>query len=246
MSIWWAIPAFVALVGVLSLIGGFGRLLGLRFITGTFRILFGGVLLAGAAVIGLVGLNLQTYARLTNERLAAEVTLRQTGPDAFTASVARANEAGVLRSPQEYPLTGDSFRIEADVITFKPWANILGADALYRFDRIQGRWADVAAENARPPQAHDMQTEEPGLNVFDLPLGPGNPFRRTDAEFIDGVAVPMADGAVYSLFMTQRGLIPRPKNEAAVGAQEAYRNRRDQPPLLGPRPGEPGQLTPQR
>lgn len=244
MSIWWLVPAFVALVGVLSLIGGLGSLFRLRFVSGTMRFLFGGVLLAGAAVVGLIGLNLQTYARLTHERLAAEVTLRQTGPNAYTATVSPADADGILQASTDYELTGDSFRMEADVITFKPWANILGVDALYRFDRIQGRWDREEDEIASPPKPYSMRTDEPGINVFELPLGANNPFRRADAEFLNGVAVPMADGAVYQVFMSQRGLIPRPKNELAEAAVEGRREGRVSGSIYEPRPGEPGQLTP--
>jgi len=244
MSIWWLIPAFVALVGVLSLIGGIGGLFKARFMSGTMRFLFGGVLLAGAAVVGLIGLNLQTYARLTHERLAAEVTLKQTGPDAYTATVSPANADGILQASTDYELTGDSFRMEADVITFKPWANIIGVDALYRFDRIQGRWDREEDEIASPPKPYSMRTDEPGINVMELPLGRNSPFRRGDAEFLNGVAVPMADGAVYQVFMSQRGLIPRPKNQLAEEAVEGRRAGRMSGSIYEPRPGEPGQLTP--
>lgn len=238
MSIWWLIPAFVGLVGLLSVIGGLGRIFSLRVVSGAFRFLFGGVLLAGAAVVALIGLNLQTYARLTKERLAAEVSLHETS-DGFTADVAKADDKGVLGAPATYPVTGDSVRIEADVVTFKPWANILGMDALYRFDRIQGRYDSEAQENATPPTALSMR-DAAGVNLFDLPLGAANPFQRPDAEFINGVAVPMADGAVYELHMTQRGLIPRAKNEAAQQAVEQRRQGRKSGEIYGP-PSAPQQ-----
>lgn len=222
LSIWWLIPAFVGLVGLLSLVGGLGRMMKLRVFTGGLRALFGGALLAGAGVIGLIGLNLQTYSRLTHEELAAQVTLEQTGPRAFTAIVERADKNGMLEAPEEFQLTGDSFRMEADVVTFKPWANVLGTDALYRFDRIQGRFDSEAAEVANPPTPWSMRREE-GIDVFRLPLGTGNPLQRVDAEFMNGAAMPMADGAIYEIQMSQRGLIPRALNTEAESAIERRR-----------------------
>ncbi|MEZ5937839.1 MAG: hypothetical protein R3C52_06420 [Hyphomonadaceae bacterium] len=226
MSIWWTIPGFVGLVGLFAVIAGLGRIFKLRIVSGGLRFLFGGVLLGAAAVVGLVGLNLQTYARLTAERLAAEVTLRANGPTGYVVSVSRADKNGVLGAPEDYMLTGDGFRMEADVITFKPWANVLGVDALYRLDRIQGRYDSEAQEIAAPPKPYSLR-QDAGISVFDLPLGAGNPFRRVDAEFVNGVAVPMADGATYEIFMSQRGLIPRPKNEAATQAVEQRREGRN-------------------
>ena len=236
ISIWWALPGFVGLIGVLLLFGGMGRLFKLQLVGGGFRFLFGGLVLGAAAVVALVGLNLQTYARLTHEQLAAEVTLVKTGPDAFTASVARADSKGVLQTPKEYPLTGDTFRMEADVITFQPWANIVGADALYRFNRIQGRFDSELTEAAMPPKPWSMR-DSAGIDVFRLPLGKVNPLKHIDAEFLNGFAVPMADGAVYVVSMSQKGLIPRPKNAAATAAIDAHRERMaNLPPEPGPAP----------
>lgn len=224
VSIWWLIPAFVGLVGLLSLVGGLARMMKLRVVTGGIRALFGGALLAGAGVIGLIGLNLQTFSRLTHEQLAAQVTIEQTGPSAYNAIVERADEDGVLGPPEEYALTGDSFRMEADVVTFKAWANVLGTDALYKFDRIQGRYDSEAAEAANPPTPWSMRGEEVGLDVFRLPLGGGNPLQRVDAEFMNGAAMPMADGAIYEIQMSQRGLIPRAVNPAAITAVSRRRS----------------------
>ena len=249
ITIWWALPGFVGLIGVLLLFSGLGRLFKLQLVGGGFRFLFGGVVLGAAAVVALVGLNLQTYARLTHEQLAAEVTLKQTGPDAFTASVARADAKGVLQAAKDYPLTGDTFRMEADVVTFQPWANIVGADALYRFNRIQGRYDSESKETATPPKPWSMR-DPAGIDIFSLPLGKANPLKHIDAEFLNGFAVPMADGAIYEVSMSQKGLIPRPKNAAATAAIETHRERMANLPVEpGPPPTNlsapgPVQLTP--
>ncbi|RYH98305.1 MAG: hypothetical protein EON48_18190, partial [Acetobacteraceae bacterium] len=81
MSIWWLIPAFVGLVGVLMLVGGIMAVFKAKFGSGLLRVLFGGLTLAGAMIAGLIGLNLQTYAALSKERLAAEQDAQQTGAE---------------------------------------------------------------------------------------------------------------------------------------------------------------------
>lgn len=241
MSIWWLIPAFVGLVGVLILVGGIGRVFKARFLSGIFRTLFGGLTLAGAAIIGLVGLNLQTYARLTHERLAAEVTLKQTGANQFTASVRKAvNDKGDLGAPKDFPVTGDQVRIEGPVWKMKPWANIIGADSFYRLDRVQGRWSDPAAENANVATAHDLDGgTTTGLDALKIAEAVGNGAETVanltrgqeskiapgsfnpitlDTNFGSGVYMPMADGAVYDVMITQAAFIVRGKNDVALGA----------------------------
>ena len=56
MTIWWLIPAFVGLVGVLMLVGGVAKLFKAHFAGGVVRVLFGGLTLAGAMIVGLIGL----------------------------------------------------------------------------------------------------------------------------------------------------------------------------------------------
>ena len=88
ISIWWLIPTFVALVGALMLFGGIGRVFKAKFSSGIFRVVFGGVALAGAAIFGLIGLNLQTYAQLTKERLAGQVVLTKSAGDLKPSTLA--------------------------------------------------------------------------------------------------------------------------------------------------------------
>lgn len=217
MSIWWAVPGFVALVGVMMLIGGIGRLFSLRIVSGGFRFLFGGLCLAGAAVVGLIGLNLQTYARLTHEQLAAEISLKQTAPNEFIATVRKANDKGVLGPAKDFTVVGDDVRLEGRVWKFKPWANVIGADAFYRLQRIQGRWADAAKENSTPSTADDSIRDDAGVDVFRLPLGKWNPI-TLDTTFGSGVYMPMVDGAIYNVSMTQSAFIARGKNEIGENA----------------------------
>src|SRR5262245_4234819 len=125
-SIWWLVPAFVGLVGVLLLVGGIGRVFKAKFGSGIFRVLFGGLTLAGAAIVGLVALNLQTYAALTKERLAGQIKLtRAQGGDQFTyvAAIDLADDGKLRGAPREFNVQGEHIRIEGPVLKWKGWAN---------------------------------------------------------------------------------------------------------------------------
>jgi hypothetical protein len=61
------------------LVGGVMAVFKARLGSGLLRVLFGGLTLAGAMIVGLIGLNLQTYAALSKERLAGQVVLKKTG-----------------------------------------------------------------------------------------------------------------------------------------------------------------------
>ncbi len=222
ISIWWTIPVLATLVGLLLVGAGLGRMFRFKLMSGLSRFLFGGVFLGGAATAVLFGLNLQTYARLVYERPAAEVTLTQVGPQAFTASVRTPKPDGELGDPLIYDLTGDEFTIEARFLKWKPWANITGYDAIYRLDRIQGRFEDVDTENATPPKRYNLSPDglPAALDIYQLARQ--NEFMKgikaVDAIYGAGGYAPMADGAVYEIVATQSGLIPRPANPVAVDA----------------------------
>ncbi len=222
-SIWWAIPAITALVGVLMVGGGIGRLFRFRMFSGLSRFLFGGVFLSGAAVAALAGLNLQTYARLTYERPAAEVTFAQTGPQAYTATmrIPTGPDEG-FGEPVVYDLTGDAFRVDARFLKWQPWANVTGYDAIYRLDRLQGRFDEVEQENATPPQAFDLAPKgtSAALDIYELSRKNElfKNLRAVDAIYGNGAYAPMVDGAVFEVVATQSGLVPRPKNAVAKEA----------------------------
>ena len=227
LSIWWAIPGLIAILGVLLTFGGLARLMKFRIYTGGSRFLFGGVFLGGAAAATLFGLNLQTYARLTHERAAAEVTISQTGNQAYQASVRTPGEDGQYGEPIVYQLTGDAFRVDARFLKWRPWANITGQDSLYRLDRIQGRFDDVDEENANPPKAYSMSSEEgmsAALDIYTLArkneLMKG--LKAVDAIYGNGIYAPMQDGAVYEIMAMQSGLVPRPRNDIATEAVKEW------------------------
>ena len=106
MSIWWLVPAFVGLVGVLMLIGGLAKLFKANFGGGLVRVLFGGLTLAGAMIVGLIGLNLQTYAQLSKERLAGQVVLKKNGDFDYTATIDLADAEGRLRGQPKSARSG--------------------------------------------------------------------------------------------------------------------------------------------
>ncbi len=220
ISIWWAIPSLTALIGAVLLFGGVGRLFRFKMFSGAARFLFGGVFLAATAAISLAGLNLQTYARLTYERPAAEVTLTQTGPQTFQASVRVPTGKGEdFGEPIVFDLTGDAFRMDARFLKWQPWANITGYDAIYRLDRIQGRYDDVLEENEKPPTAYSLSPEGTSAAVDIYNLARKNEMFKSlnavDAIYGNGAYAPMLDGAVYNVVATQSGLVPRPANTVA-------------------------------
>ncbi len=155
--------------------------------------------------------NLQTYRRLTHEQPVADVYLRQLAPRRYQLSLALPGR----EKDDYYLLDGDQWQLDARVLKWKPWANLLGLDSHYRLDRLSSRYASVDEARRRRPSVHDLSPPPRGLDVWRLQALLRERIRFVDTLFGQSVYMPMADGAHYRVSMGQSGLLVRAQNEAA-------------------------------
>lgn len=225
--IWWIFPGVVGFFGVVVALTGLSRMGRWKVLSGGFRTLTGGVVVACAGLISMLGLNLQTYSRLTHERPVAIIDLESTGePQSFLARV-RLDGAEL---PVKYTIRGDEVYLDAKVLKWTPWANILGYDSVYKLDRLTGRYASLDDEQVKERSLYSV-TSEPGVDVFELIKKRGGWLKAVDAYYGSGVFVPMADGASYEVRMSQNGLIARPANEIATGRLKGWRPQNAPPEM---------------
>lgn len=222
---WWLLPAIVGGLGLVVLLSGLTGLFRGRILGGLFGSALGGAAVFAGAVAALAGLNLQTYGRLTYERPVATLQVNQLGPQYFEATVVQP-ALGEARpaTTAVYPLHGDEWRIEAQVLKWKPWANVLGLDSQYRLDRLSGRYQSIEQEINATRSVHSLRpVEEVGplpwrIDVWDA----ARKYRRwvdpVDTLYGGAAYMPMADGARYEVWLTQSGLIARPANDQARNA----------------------------
>jgi hypothetical protein len=219
MLIWWAIPIFVALVGVLLLVGGIGRMFKLKFLGGGIRSLFGLLALALAGIAGLIGLNLQTYAQLSKETLAGQVKLKKTGEYAYTATVDIADKGKLRGKPVDYPVTGEIIYVSGPVLTFKPWANVIGMDSIFTLTRVKSEYIEANCQNLYHPKVMDTNedaSKKMGLASFGGLGESWKTFNVVDTLHYSASGQPMTDGAVYDIYATQDAFVMKPNKDSAV------------------------------
>ena len=160
-----------------------------------------GLGLAGiAAITGSIGLNVYGYQRLTWETPVAEVHVIQALKQGWVVSLREPNQAA-----QEFYLAGDQWRLEAQVIKWDSWANLLGLDSQYRLERLSGRYRDINQAKQTPPTAYDLQADHSPL----LDRIPSEWQPWVDTHYGNGVYMSLTADAHYPISISQNGLIAR-------------------------------------
>ncbi len=219
---WWIIPGVVAVIGLAFALSGLGWMFRGRPFKGGRGVLGGGAFLAIAAIVALIGLNVQTYHRLGEaQRQVATLQFKQISPRTYEVTLTEFNDDGSTGQVRNFTAVGDDWMLRARVLRWRPWATVLGLDAQYRLDRFDSSYRDVAEARVTPPSVEDLQPERrTGLDFLPIAKVVGNVVPLVDTpEHGQAVYWPMADGAIYRVNITAQGqLLPDEVNEAAAEA----------------------------
>ena len=188
-----------------------------RRFSGTLIAAMALALVGVAALVFVAGTSLTAYQRLTHEETALEVQFARTGERQFDAMLTYPDGATA-----KLPLRGDEWQVDARILKWHAFANLLGFDAAYRVERISGRYRDVADERSQPRTVHALNPAHP-VDVFALAQRYADRMPWIDAHYGSGAYLPMADGALFEVDVSQSGLVARPINIAARRAVAAWK-----------------------
>jgi len=216
-------PLAAAVVGIIVFVAGFGHLMNGRAVRGGAHFLGGAPLAIGGFALALLGFNTQTFARLSHEGPVAEVSVKVLNKrtSLYAVSVRRldgANNSTICE------LQGDDWLLSGRVQKWKPWANVLGLDATYTLNQISNMYSTAARGNGKTITACDLAGPPPDVNRY-IPEGWVQWLRdhayAADRRFGDANYMPMVDGAVYQVVITQSGFNAVPENDVAKKANVA-------------------------
>lgn len=213
-----AVALVVALFGVLLLALACQRLFRARFLSAGGSAFTGLLLLAIAALTFVVSLNFHTYARLTHEQPVAEIVFETRGPQRYRATLTQMPSGEM----QVFILAGDEWQLDARVLKWQGWANLLGLDAQYRLERVSGRYRDIEQERHDDRTVYEL-SKNPGIDLWKLSTQYPRWLPFVDAVYGSATYQPMAQGARYEVRITQSGLIARPLNAAAQTVAKGWK-----------------------
>ena len=160
---------------------------------------------------GLFGLsitaNLYSYDRLTHEQAIALLTFQQIEEQQFQVEMTYENSA----EKESYLLHGDEWQMDARIIKWHGWAQLLGLNAQYRLERISGRYSDIDEELKKQRSVYALSDKDE-IDYWALIKNYEKWLPWVDAYYGSATYLPMENNATYSVFLTQSGLIARPIN----------------------------------
>jgi hypothetical protein len=217
-------PLAVAVLGLFGFGAGLVHAVKLRPGRATAGLGGGGILAIGGLAVGLIGLNVQGYARLTHEVVAAEVTVHAVDAAQKTYTITVERRDGVT-NVTNCRVQGDSWEIGGSFQKWKAWANIIGLDATYKLEQITNRYDTAGDGNGQPITACDLNGAQPEANQY-LPSGLVSWMIRhlvvEDRKFGSAVYMPLVDGAQYKVIVTQFALNAEADNDVARSAVAAH------------------------
>lgn len=197
------IAIIFGVVGALLLFFGVMSFFYLQFGRAAVRVLSGFLLLSLGALAGTISVGLVGYRALIREDVAARITVAPSGPKRFEAT---------FRYPDgrraTYQLAGDEIYVDAHIIKWHPYANMIGLHTAYELDRVAGRYHDIKDEKSAPRTVHALAREKPvdlyGIRKRFAFLGP-----VYDAEYGSASYVPVTRPQEFELRVSTSGLLLR-------------------------------------
>jgi len=203
-----SVPLFVAgvvfgLAGLIVVLLGFVRLFQRRPFGFLIRLLFGSTIaLAGLLAVALV-LGVHGYRALTQEVVAARITVTPRGDQRFDAHVRFAG-GGEAR----YALAGDEIYVDAHILKWTPAANLLGLHTAYELDRIAGRYRKIEQERGALRTVYPLGAER-RVDLFELRRRHAWLAPLFDAEYGSATFVPADRPAELEVRVSTSGLLIR-------------------------------------
>lgn len=203
MDLLWWLAVLFAIVGAALVLAAWAALRRRRPLRMSLRLLWALVFLAVGATCGAIALGVQGYRALTHEDVAAVVRTRPLGPERFQAQ---------FRFPDgheaTYTLAGDELYVDAHILKWQPWANILGLNTVYELDRVAGRYRDLAQEQREPRTVLSLAPQR-RVDLFSLRRRYALLAPLLDAEYGSATFAAADTPAQYEVRVSTTGLLIR-------------------------------------
>jgi len=196
----------LGVLGAILVLGGIVALVRARPLRFAVRTLAGLLLFSLGGLAGAIAIGTQGYRALTREDVAARLFVRPAGPQRFTATVRFADGREAT-----YEVAGDEIYVDAHILKWKPFANVLGLHTAYELDRVAGRYHAIDEERSGVRTVYSLGPDRQ-LDLFQLRRRYAFLATLFDAEYGSATFVPVTRPADLELRVSTTGLLMRESN----------------------------------
>ena len=165
--------------------------------------------------VALLFTNIYTFNRLTDKAPIAKLRFTQLALQKYAVEL----RSGDFCDPQTFVLYGDEWRIDARFLKWKPLANLVGLDAMYRLERLTGRYETVSDENTSRHQAWRIG-KQPEIDLFQYAKRDWKYWSPVDTFFGSSVYETIDPAWEYTVYRSQSGLLVRKASAAPAHYEE--------------------------
>ena len=196
--------AALAVLGAILVVAALEALLRLRPLRFIVRMLLGLLLISLGILAGTVAVGLRGYRALTHEDLAVRLLVQPSGPQRFIATLQFPDG----RQPS-FTLAGDEIYVDARVLKWPTYLNVLGLHTSYELDRVGGRYREIEQERSSTRTLYKLGREKP-VDLFDLRQRYAFLAPFIDAQYGSAAFAPVSEPAELELRVSTTGLLIRP------------------------------------
>ena len=192
-----------ALLSAIMLLAAFQAVFRGRLLLFSARMAVGAAMLAAGVAVWALAFGVQGYRALTREEVAARISITPLAPQRFEARVTLADGR-----QERFDLAGDEVYVDAQILKWKPSANLLGLHTAYELDRIAGRYRDIARERDGVRTVHSLGSPK-AFDLFELRNRYALLAPLVDAEYGSATFVPAAQPKEIEIRVSTSGLLVR-------------------------------------
>ena len=150
-----------------------------------------------------ISVALQGYNGLIREELAATVQISPMSNQKFRASFTFADN-----SVASYLISGNEIYIDAHILKWHGFANILGFHTLYQLDRVGGRYSNLSDEQTKDRTIYSLSKNK-YLDLFDLRQNYEFLAPLVDAEYGSATFINIEHTSKLNVMVSTSGLLIR-------------------------------------
>jgi hypothetical protein len=157
-----------------------------------------------------------TYNVIAQDKAVATVSVIEIGKQEYQLDVALPDGES-----SSYKVKGDLWQLDARLISWAGLMGMIGLEPGYRLDRLSGRYISLEQERNAERTVYNIKNDYSVIDVWSV-INNNAWLPWISAKYGSATYLPMKDGALYSVALTQQGLIARPLNESAEKAIDTW------------------------